>query len=410
LTDIIHSERAHARLSPSGAERWGTCPAAPRMEAPFPDTSSPFAEWGTRCHEIAEATLQAVDFDRERPVVPGTLAFTPEDEEDRHEKADVAQTYVDYVLGIVAETDGQLFVEARVDISPWVSDCFGTADAVVLDYNGRAIHVADLKGGSGIEVDVVGNRQLRLYGLGAYNDFGFLGDFERVVLHIVQPRTGNYGSSWEVSLDDLLAFGEEMREAALRTGDPDAPLVPSEKGCRFCKAAAVCPELARQNLAAAEAMFDAVPALPADITAPALPAPEQLTREQVAAILSHSGRITNWLKAIEAHAQSALEDGEELPGYKLVRGRSNRVWADEKKAQQAVLKALYDKTGDTQQARDLAIQPAKLRTVAQVEKALGKAAAREVFDGLVDKPEGKLTIARESDKREAVSLTYFDPV
>lgn len=399
---IDHADRAHARLSPSGADRWAVCPAAPRMEEPFPDSSSVFAVWGTRCHEIAETTLLASE---------GTcLDHTPNGEEDRHEKADVAQTYVDYVLRVTAETGGHLLVESRVDISPWVPNCFGTADATVLDYTGKTIHVIDLKGGSGVEVDVTDNRQLKLYGLGAWNDYGFLGDFQRVVLHIVQPRVGNPGRYWEISLDDLLDFGEEMRVAAGRTGDPDAPLVPSEKGCRFCKAAAVCPELARQNLAAAEALFDKAPALPADINSPSLPAPQQLTREQIAAVLTHSGRITNWLKAVEAHAQSALEAGEDVPGYKLVRGRSNRVWVDERKAQRAVLKALNEKVGDTREARALAIQPAKLKTVAQVEKVLGKAGAARLFEKHVDKPDGKLTIARSDDRRPAAELTYFDPV
>ncbi|TDX21649.1 uncharacterized protein DUF2800 [Modicisalibacter xianhensis] len=407
MTDIIHSERAHARLGPSGADRWATCPGAPAMEAPFPNTSSPFAEWGTRCHEIAESTLLSSG-------APIALTHTPGDEEDRLEKADVAQTYVDYVLGIVKETGGELLVEARLDISPWVPDCFGTADAVILDYAGKTIHVADLKGGSGVPVSVEDNRQLKLYGLGAYNDYGWMGDFERVMLHIVQPRTGNYGESWEIGVDDLLAFGEEMRAAAQRTRDPDAPLVPSEKGCRFCKAAAVCPELARQNLAAAEALFDDAPPLPANITQPDLPAPQQLTREQVAAILSHSGRITNWLKAIEAHAQAALEAGEELPGYKLVRGRSNRRWIDERQAQQVILKTLYEMTDSTSEARELAIQPAKLRTPAQVEKVLGKQKA--ILEELTEKPEGRVTIARESDKRVAIDPAaldgsqFFEPV
>tara|TARA_B100000678_G_scaffold268886_1_gene255543 strand:- start:3544 stop:3966 length:423 start_codon:yes stop_codon:yes gene_type:complete len=133
----------------------------------------------------------------------------------------------------------------------------------VLDAVGKTIHVCDLKAGQGVEVDVIGNRQLHLYSLGAYYDLRFLFGVERVVVHIVQPRTGNPGSSWEVSLDELLAFGDQMREAARRTEDKDAACIASEKTCRFCQAAAVCPELVRQNIAVAEAMFDAVPPLTA---------------------------------------------------------------------------------------------------------------------------------------------------
>lgn len=84
----------------------------PRMEAPFPDQSSPFVEWGTRCHEIAESCLL-----KDAPGTYNTLLHAPEDEQDRREKAAVAQTYVDYVAELRAQTDGLLLVEARVDIS-----------------------------------------------------------------------------------------------------------------------------------------------------------------------------------------------------------------------------------------------------------------------------------------------------
>jgi len=46
--------RAHARLSPSAAERWLTCPASVKVgEAlPKPPTSR-FAEEGTRAHALS---------------------------------------------------------------------------------------------------------------------------------------------------------------------------------------------------------------------------------------------------------------------------------------------------------------------------------------------------------------------
>lgn len=53
---------SHAKLSPSAAVRWLTCPGSIRLSADIPDTSSPAAEEGTLAHELGElALLEGVD-------------------------------------------------------------------------------------------------------------------------------------------------------------------------------------------------------------------------------------------------------------------------------------------------------------------------------------------------------------
>ncbi len=44
----------HALLSASSSHRWLRCTCAPRLEAAFPDTSSPYAAAGTLAHTMAE--------------------------------------------------------------------------------------------------------------------------------------------------------------------------------------------------------------------------------------------------------------------------------------------------------------------------------------------------------------------
>ena len=53
-----HKERAHARLSPSGASRWTVCTPSAILDEMYPEQSSPYAEEGTLAHEYAEAALR----------------------------------------------------------------------------------------------------------------------------------------------------------------------------------------------------------------------------------------------------------------------------------------------------------------------------------------------------------------
>jgi len=50
----------HARLSPSGAHRWMTCPGSLKAESGLPDQSSSYADWGTAAHEFSALFLSEV--------------------------------------------------------------------------------------------------------------------------------------------------------------------------------------------------------------------------------------------------------------------------------------------------------------------------------------------------------------
>jgi hypothetical protein len=47
----------HAKLSASGSHRWMACPGSIKAEDGYPETSSVFAEEGTRAHELADRCL-----------------------------------------------------------------------------------------------------------------------------------------------------------------------------------------------------------------------------------------------------------------------------------------------------------------------------------------------------------------
>lgn len=159
----------HARLSPSGSKRWMACPGSVTLEAPFPDTSSTYADDGTAMHTVAAWCLTEghhahTRIEHQIPVhdggePPRYVTFTDE-------MAVMVQEYVDTVRALA--TGHTLQVEQRVDFSPFVgvADQFGTADAIIWNARDGELLLVDLKTGYRF-VDAEENSQLLTYALGA---------------------------------------------------------------------------------------------------------------------------------------------------------------------------------------------------------------------------------------------------
>ena len=105
-----------------------------------------------------------------------------------------------------------------------------------------------------------------------------------------------------------------------------------------------------------------------------------------------------FFEAVQKHLMANLLHGLPVPGYKLVHGRSHRTWAiDDPLIVAAKLQGLGASQADC-------FEPLKLRSPAQVEKAVGKLVAKsDEFLSLVNKSQGKLTMVSESDKRPAAA-------
>ena len=363
---------AHAKLSASGSARWLNCTGSVKAEQNFKDSSSPAAEYGTCAHELADIVLSTgKDIDS---FLGQTLNDAPSVKVDQ-EMIDNVQGYVNYVQSF----GGEQFYEVRLDYSHLVPNGFGTSDAVVIVDN--VIHVIDLKMGKGVVVDAENNTQGMLYALGAVEEYGYLYDFDKVVIHIYQPRVSNF-STWELSILDLTLFGEYVTKQAIEALSDDAPRTPGDKQCQWCKAKATCPALLKHAEKTISADFDNLDDLP-DV--------DSLTPDKLSVILSNKKLIESWLKAVEEHISHTLLDGEEFPGFKLVAGRSLRRWANEDEAQEQLITLLDDQAFEK-----------KLLTVAKAEKALGAKRKKEI-ENLIIKPEGKPTLAPESDKRPSIN-------
>ena len=196
----------HALLSPSAAHRWLNCTAAPRLEENIADSGSTFAEEGTLAHAYCAKHLK------------GFLGLPTADEDaeikqlfDKYHTGEMDE-YTDTYKTIVLEKynaaraktpDAQLLVEVKLDFSEWMPEAFGTADAVIIADG--TMEIIDFKYGKGVKVSAVKNPQMQIYALGAYSQFSFEYNIQRVRMTIVQPRIDNL-SEYELSTVDLLAW------------------------------------------------------------------------------------------------------------------------------------------------------------------------------------------------------------
>ena len=365
-----HTDRAHALLSASSAERWLNCPPSAVAAEAYPNEGTEFTREGTQAHEVAEhfanggtATLEELSDWGE--------GYT-------QEMIECAEGYRDYCLELIQDADALVMTEQRVDFSPWVPGGFGTADRIIIQ--GDTMDVIDYKYGKGVAVSAIDNAQEMCYGLGALNDFGFAYEVERIRLHIYQPRINNI-SVFEISADDLLAWGEKIKpvadQAAKGKGKYNAGA-----WCKFCPHAGRCRTLTK-------ICSDYVQTHGLKVRVPIL-APHE-----VAEVLAMEPLVSLWLKRVKDQALASMLSGEQVPGYKVVQGKpGNRKWTDELEVLAALEAAGYSKEDITE---------TKLLSPAGMDKALGKKKAAELLEDLTSRAPGAPTIAPESDKRPAYS-------
>lgn len=365
----------HAVLSASSSNRWIHCTPSARLEEHVAEKASIYSAEGTLAHSKAEEKLRNYVEGHPRRKVKC----------DDGEMDECTTAYRDYVIEVLNTEkktcgDAKLDIEVQLDLTPWIPEGFGTSDAIIVSDN--TLHVIDLKYGKGVPVYAPHNSQLLIYAAGALHEYEAYYAFDKVKMHIFQPRLDHI-STYEISTVDLCDYMENVIKPAAKKAWEGQGEQEAGKWCQFCKVKANCKERAKMNVAIAEQnkMYDAM----------------LLTDDEVASLLPRLSEMKKWCADIEEFALNQALSGVHYNGYKVVEGRSSRKIVDADSVQKLLI--------DEGFKEDEFLKPKELLSITNLEKLVGKKKFTELASPYIDKPEGKPTLVEESDKRPSIVKT-----
>ena len=127
--------------------------------------------------------------------------------------------------------------------------------------------------------------------------------------------------------------------------------------------------------------------------------PPVLTDAEVGDLLTRGANLVEWYEGLRSYALQAILDGKEIPGYKVVEGRSVRAFRDTDAALQKLMDSGFDKA---------IIYDYEPKTLAQLEKIVGAKRFAELLGDQIVKSKGKATLTDEKDPRAAYSSAVVD--
>lgn len=428
--DFEGGERSHSVLGASSSDRWMNCPGSIAMSEGMPNKSSIFAMEGTAAHHLGELCLRqgvnAYAFDGkyityhgelldEMPAVynPDNPAFEINDDTPKS-MIPAVNVYLDYIARRMEEVEKlygvkpELLIEEAFDLSSVYPGMYGYND-VSIYIPMRFLESIDYKHGEGKIVEIQNNSQIKYYGLGGLiklcpTEFD---EPDQIVTTVVQPRAahrdGPIRSASYSSEYIRVGFAQELREAAERTTEPDAPLKQGS-WCFFCRGKVKCPEFSKKQRALSSVdMYD--------LTEEDLADPKALVTKMTNAVTVDPAKIgqaldffpmlKSWMNAVEAYALDMHKSGTPIPGQKLVHGNKHRIYHDEAVAAKTlVAKGLPE---------DQIWEPRKLKSPSQIEKlrpeGLKPKEIKEIVKSVAYKPQGELELAPLTDNRTEVPLS-----
>lgn len=412
----------HAKYSPSKLPRIIKCPGSINLIKslkeqgliPKQQASSAAAEEGTMLHKVMEAALKANLTEISAELV---LKYKLTEEH-----IDACNECIDYIFTLKMQIpEGEVFkeyLEVKVSLAKFahifsceeLNDVYGTLDYLLI-YKDKAI-VLDWKFGKGVEVQP-DSPQLAAYALAASS---LVKDFYRkhttifdeddlsIDLIIGQPRIqAEHFKVFEANSEELYYWLENTLVPALKNINLESPkFCPEDKTCMWCPVKAV-PH-------ACEARFNQVQ----DIAAKAFLAHtnpiKDLPTEEALHLLKNEKLITKFFKDLQLYILDQVKHGNKDLGYKMVRGRSTRVFKDyDDKGLPSEFLSWAEKTLGYDATDFMNMKP---MSAPQAEKFITTKTLKShpEFYNYIIKPEGKLTLVPDNDKREAVEFETAETI
>ena len=431
----------HNLLGPSKAHRWTVCPGSVREEQKYPDASNESAIDGTHTHTLLESCVAGG-----LSSAAGFIGFELEDHEGKFtvdkDRADRVQVALDYIeeRRKIYGPDTTIAGEQQVDPT-WLigrPGLGGTSDVTIEGRMVRMLEVTDYKDGM-VPVPAEDNPQLELYALGKLAELKIPVDepypYDLVRMTIIQPKLAVKGlhpvSGREMPVKHLLSRAAYYAKAAAATDAPDAPLVPGESQCRYCRAKGGCSALAAQTMGSIGVMFKSIPILdvkpnPAATGAdnlfigagPSVPMldvaqdvankePTTLSDDKIREIMEAAPLLRRFIEAVEEEALRRLKSGNAILGLKLVYGRGSRVWSLPDDIIAKKLIGMGIPKSHVYETKVLSVAKAEKVTWVKRDgtaKQLSERQLKVLENEYVSKMTGKLTVVSVADPRPAVEL------
>ena len=383
--NVAHAEREHSNvISPSSVSRNFAC------EASFLDPINPIKEVvsgasdkGTQAHELWEKLAKGI----------AKVGDIPDDDT----IFDNAKTFLNHTELVTKKVGKKRIVheliEGRVKYS---KHTYGTVDHALLYVKDKKnkLFISDLKCGMH-KVGAVGNQQLLTYALCINKTYNWAPD--EVILSIVQPTYGEKPKVWRITDKELKAYETKLKrleKKAVKIKAGDFKKKPKEvlgDHCFFCKRKHECDAYIKETKIPALMVLDDIEPLAPAVRENGLPDIRDWSNEQIAKAIYAFEFIRPLEKELTQLARQRIEEGQEVPGWKLVAGRQSRKWMPDP---EYVAKELVSAgVSDPYQK--------KLRGITDIEREIGKGKLEGLT--LLNTPEPK--IVQESDKRSAITNT-----
>jgi hypothetical protein len=194
----------------------------------------------------------------------------------------------------------------------------------------------------------------------------------------VQPRIDNI-SVWSISTDDLIKWAEEEVKPAAEAAFNGEGDLKTGDWCKFCKVKHRCAAMYAEAMAEAQEDFKE---------------PSIIGANEISEVLKKGPRIVEWINSVIDYAKSeAVHNNAKWPGYKLVAGRSIRVFNNPEAVAEKLRKNGF-----------LDIYDSNLKSLTKLEELVGKKHFNELLAGQISKTAGSPHLVPVSDKRPEIGL------